>query len=93
MGDFNMHVDNPMDSEGNIFNDTMITYRLKQHVTLPTHDLGNTLDLMFSEITKKINIGKVETGSKLSDHKLVLLCLALRSQPQPERKLSLGNSP
>ena len=86
IGDFNMHADDSMDSEANIFNDIIIAYRLKQHVMLPTHNLGNTLDFMFIEIIDKISIGKVETGSTLSDHKLVFAPLSNKKASPNQRE-------
>ena len=68
MADFNMHINDPMDSEASIFNDTMEAFGLKQHINAPTHNRGNTLDLIFSELNTAVSVGKVQTGSMLSDH-------------------------
>ena len=50
LGDFNMHIDDPLDPEACIFNDTLSALGLIQQVTFPTHTKGNTLDLIFSEM-------------------------------------------
>ena len=49
LGDFNMHIDDPFNPEAGIFNDIMSALGLIQQVTFPTHNKGNTLDLIFSE--------------------------------------------
>ena len=71
IGDFNMHVDDPFDQEACIFNDTMLAFGLAQHVSLLTHNRGNTLDLMFTEVNDAIHFGNVQTGPMLSDHAFV----------------------
>ena len=47
-GDFNLHVDNPDDAEATEFLDTLESMGLKQHVNVPTHELGHTLDLVIT---------------------------------------------
>ena len=44
LGDFNTHMDDPMDTEANILDDTLTAFGLLQHVNVSTHSLGNTLD-------------------------------------------------
>ena len=46
-GDFNIHV-NKSDRQSIQFLDLLHTYNLDQHVTFPTHRLGNTLDLVIT---------------------------------------------
>ena len=40
-----MHVDNPENSYAKVLNALLITFSLTQHVQLPTHSLGYTLDV------------------------------------------------
>ena len=47
-GDFNIHIDNPSDTEAQIFTDIMEAFGLQQHVNFQTHCAGNTLGLIFS---------------------------------------------
>ena len=51
LGDFNMHIEDLTETDTIIFNNTMQTLGLKQHVTRPAHKQGNTLDLIFTELT------------------------------------------
>ena len=71
LGDFNMHIDDPLDPEACIFNDTMSALGLIQQVTFPTHTKGNTLDLIFSEMGDSIQFGKIHSGPMLTDHAIV----------------------
>ena len=48
-GDFNLHVNDTEDQNGEVFIDTMLALGQDQHVTFPTHRSNNTLHLMFSE--------------------------------------------
>ena len=47
MGDFNMHIDDIMNVDNLIFNDTMEALGLSQQVRTPTHRQGNTLDMIY----------------------------------------------
>ena len=49
LGDFNIHINDQTDEDAGIFTDTMEALELSQHVEHPTHRLGNTLDLIFTE--------------------------------------------
>ena len=71
LGDFNMHIDDPFDPEAGIFNDTMSALGLIQQVTFPTHNKGNTLDLIFSEMGDSVQFGKIHSGPMLTDHAIV----------------------
>ena len=71
LGDFNIHIDDPLDPEAGIFNDTMSALGLIQQVTFPTHTKGNTLDLIFSEMGDSIQFGKIHSGPILTDHAIV----------------------
>ena len=71
LGDFNIHIDDPLDPEAGIFNDTMLVLGLIQQVTFPTHTKGNTLDLIFSEMGDSIQFGKIHSGPMLTDHAIV----------------------
>ena len=55
-GNFNIHIDDTVDPDEQIINDTMEALGLQQHVTFPTHQAGNTLDLIFTETTSKLDI-------------------------------------
>ena len=48
MGDFNLHVDDPSDTEAKKFCDMLDSLGLEQHVKHPTHIQGHTLDLVIT---------------------------------------------
>ena len=63
-GDFNIHCDLPLDPHSIIFNDTLRTFDLQQHIICPTHCSGHTLDLV---ITKRVDNDLLLSTSVLSD--------------------------
>ena len=48
VGDFNIHVDNPADSDALKFINLLYSMGLSQHVICPTHNKGHTLDLIIT---------------------------------------------
>ena len=57
-----------MDVNANIFQDTMAATGFFQWVDFPTHRLGNTLDLVFTECSSNIAISSCIQGPLWSDH-------------------------
>ena len=55
--DLNMHINDTMDTDASIFNDTMMARVLNQHVTEAMHNKGNILDLVFTELNSDLNVG------------------------------------
>ena len=47
LGDFNIHVQDLANLDSPVYNDTMEAMGLIQHKVEPTHQLGNTLDLIY----------------------------------------------
>ena len=70
-GDFNIHIDNMDDPDAQIFNDTMEALGMQQHVTFPTHHAGNTLDLIFTDITSKLD-KEISKGRYISYHRAIV---------------------
>ena len=68
------------------FNDTIEAMGLYQHVSFPTHRLGNTLDLIISEIQSSISISTTVLGPFITDHCAVISTLSLKKQ-QPKRTM------
>ena len=79
-GDFNLHVNNPEDQEGEVFTDTMPALRLDQHVTFPTHRSNNTLDLVLTECLGTHRILSCKPGPYLSDHATVEFVLSVEKE-------------
>lgn len=64
-GDFNLHVDNPANTDAIEFLTLIDTFSLTQHVQGPTHTHGHILDLV---ITKGLNVSVNVMDMALSDH-------------------------
>ena len=60
MGDFNLHVNNTMDNDSQQFLDTLDVLGFHQHVHIPTHHSGNTLDLLITEYFSNVKVTQIE---------------------------------
>ena len=77
VGDFNFHVNDTLDREGQTFLDLITSVNLNQHVMFPTHESGNTLDLLLTRASENL-ISDVTLSSHLpSDHCAVISFLDL----------------
>jgi len=86
LGDFNIHVNNLRDKSASDFNNMLKSFNLTQHVNQPTHQLGNTLDLVITNTgNDAIQAVNVE-NNHLSDHHSVVVTL---NATQPERQQKL----
>ena len=56
LGDFNIHIEDLTNADAIIFNDTMRALGLEQHISGPKHVRGNTLDLIFTQLSNGLNI-------------------------------------
>ena len=84
LGDFNIHINDPEDQDAQILQDTLNAFNLRQHVNIPTHNLGHTIDLI---ITSNDYGGKLIPGLYISDHRLITLDTNLsKPKPKPETK-------
>ena len=89
LGDFNFHVNDSMDVNASIFQDTMVATGVDKWVDFPTHRLGNTLDMVFTKCSSSITITSCTQGPLWSDHftvemslnipKLLLTCQKLQN--------------
>ena len=81
-GDFNFHVDNEADREAKIFSELINSFNLTQHVSVSTHELGHTLDLILSRASDDL-ISDVSTTEYLpSDHAAINCSLnTMKSDP------------
>ena len=82
-GDFNIHVNNTNDPEAQVFLDTMEVLGLDNHVNFATHNRGNTLDLVLTEVLSSLSVVTCEQGPFLSDHCCIELEVAI---PKPALK-------
>ena len=86
LGNFKVHINDENDNEAGIFEDTITALGFIQHVTFPTHQDGNILDLVFMEICNSIKIKSCRPGPILSDHTAIDIVMAQPSQ-SIQRKL------
>ena len=68
VGDFNIHVDVPNDSDSTKFLDLLESFSLQQHVVGPTHIHGHTLDLVITRQSDQILRSTPQVDSDFSDH-------------------------
>ena len=76
-GDFNIHIDNSADPDGEVFCDLLTSMGLKQHVNTHTQIRGHTLDLIITRTTDSIVVDKPIADSFLSDHATIVCHLKM----------------
>ena len=81
LGDLNIHVDDLINTDSYIFNDTMHAFGFKQYVTSPTHKCGHILDIIFSEMSSELNLHKCTVHKFISNHALVTIDTTLNKTP------------
>ena len=87
LGDFNINTSETTRTDETIFNNTMAALRLEQHIQGLTHKLGNTLDLIFTQLHSEIKVTNATIHGFISDHCMVSTDLQLhklRYQRQKE---------
>ena len=82
-GYFNFHVDCPTEPDAKKFADLMNTFGLIQHVHVPTHSSGHTLDLIITRSINDVTITSPLATFALSDHFFVE-CLLDIHRPTPQ---------
>ena len=65
------HIEDPTNNNSKIFVDMMKALGLKQHVVEPTHQKGNILGLVFTEVTSQMNVRELKMLDFISDHQLI----------------------
>ena len=83
MGDFNISIENVSNPDTVTFSGTMADLGLQQHVQGPTHKMGNTLDLIFSQLEMQFKVTGTATHGFVSDHYMVSIELSLRKSAPP----------
>lgn len=79
-GDFNIHLDDTSNSDTINFNELLQTFGLLQHVFIPTHASGHTLDPIISRSSNDLTVGTARAIYRISDHD-VILCDLHTSKP------------
>ena len=71
-GDFNIHAQSPDDPGARRLADLLASFDMVQHVHGPTQRCGNTLDLVMTPASCKLDSVDVEPPGMLSDHSLII---------------------
>ena len=71
LGDFNIYVHDGTNPDSLVYIDTLAALGLTQHISTPTHRLGGTLDLIYTESLATTRVIYSFTGNYISDHRLV----------------------
>jgi hypothetical protein len=85
-GDINIHLDDPADRDAIKFTNIISSMDLEQHVHLPTHEHGHTLDVFITRSNGELSMDKPQQGLKISDHYLITSKCAV-PKPSWETKL------
>ena len=91
LGDFNINTREATNADNTIFNNTMAAPRLEQHVHSPTHRLGNTLDLILTQLCGKFKVTNSTTHGYISGHCMVSIDLQLHKPKYPKVKKTIGD--
>ena len=67
----------------------MATLRLEQHIHSPTHRLGNTLDLIFTQLHGEVKVINATTHGYISDHCMVSIDLQVHKLRYPKIKKTI----
>ena len=87
LGDFNLHFDKPDDIYANQMRDILYSFSLNQHVHMPTHKLGHTLDLVITRSEDDLDVQNLQNyAPDMFDH-TPLTFLIQTWRPRPSRSL------
>ena len=80
-GDLNIHVNDKTGSKSQQFHDLLQSHSLHQHVSFPTHNKDNTLDLIITPTDSSLHPAVTCSPATPSDHFLLLTCLNTSTPP------------
>ena len=98
LGDFNIAIQDLGNPDSQTYKDTMEALGLTQHISYATHQLGNTLDHIYTESIDTLEVRHSFIGEFLSDHRLVgieinikrMRCQLENQTRRPFKKLDLN---
>ena len=90
--DFNIHIEDLNDYNTRYFLKLLNTFDLLQHVTLPTHDSGHTIDLVITNASSKFIICPFILDTYISDHKTIYINLDLPKQTVHKTTFNLSST-
>ena len=85
-GDFNFHVDDPSDSSALKFLDLLSSFNLHQHIDVPTHKDGHTLDLIITRSNEQPVSDFFVFDPLISDH-FAKLCNLSLDKPSTQKQV------
>ena len=85
-GDFNIHIDNPRDSDAIKFADLLESFAVQQHVKGSTHKEGHTLDLIITRCSEIVLAAPPKDDRFISDH-VSVCCRLIPEKPPAVEKL------
>ena len=90
IGDFNIYMDTPTESDVIIFNDLLDSLNMKNRITFLTHKSLHTLDLIIEDRNENW-LYNVERGHQVSDHNFIHSTLYVRKEVPPKKTLTYRN--
>ena len=83
--DINMHMEDPTNQNASILHDSINAFNLTQHVKIPTHNKGQTLDVIITtNSTGFNNLDEIIPGPYISDHRLLILKTTINKIEPPK---------
>ncbi len=83
-GDLNFHVNKPDKPDVIKFLDILDTNNLHQYIDKPTHEHGNTLDLLITRQASTM-VQNFDVGERISDHDLINWNIKYRKPEKPKK--------
>ena len=83
-GDFNILVNSTENPDASQFLDFIEALGLSNHVNFQTHTKGNTLDLILTECLSGFSVLKIQPGTFISDHKMIIADLDFKFDRSPQ---------
>ena len=90
IGDFNIHLHDQNNSSAHRFNDILDSFALKQHVQVPTHRSGHTLDLIITRCDELSPLASPSMDTQVSDHFAISCHFHINNRSITSRKLLLS---
>ena len=88
-----MHMEDPTNLNASILQDPIKAFNLSQHVKIPTHNKGHTLDVIITtNSTGFNNVGELVPGPYILDHRLLILETAI-NKLEPQTITTKGRKP
>ena len=85
IGDFNIHMGDPLDSDTILFNDFLEAFNLTNKVDFPMHKSGHQLDLILT-LRTSATVHSILQGHQLADHNFMHAYLQV---PHPKHPVEI----